>query len=151
MKSLHHDADFEEIKSRFAKLRADSQPRWGKMNAAQMLHHCSLVLNIPLKKTVLPKTGFIVRTIGIITKNEMKLLGNGIPPNMPTYEVLLSGENCSFEECRSRLLETMENYWVCYCEGNLPNKHELFGKMKVSDWGFLEHKHLNHHLKQFKL
>jgi len=27
----------------------------------------------------------------------------------------------------------------------------LFGKMEERDWGFLEYKHLDHHLKQFNL
>jgi len=27
----------------------------------------------------------------------------------------------------------------------------FFGEMKEKDWGFMEYKHLNHHLKQFNV
>lgn len=149
MKSLHNEEDLEEIRRRLERLTEFSKPKWGRMNAAQMLKHCSLVLQIPLSKLKLPETGFLIRSIGVVTKNEMKIFGNGIPPNMPTYSILKCEEQVSFEECRINLNRDLDQYYSCFLEGNLPDEHELFGKMKVSDWGFLEHKHLHHHLKQF--
>lgn len=41
MGSIYNEADVEEILARIDKLKSDSKPLWGKMNAAQMLAHCS--------------------------------------------------------------------------------------------------------------
>lgn len=68
MKSLHNEEDLEEIRRRLERLTEFSKPKWGRMNAAQMLKHCSLVLQIPLSKLKLPETGFLIRSIGVVTK-----------------------------------------------------------------------------------
>ncbi len=119
------------------------------MNVAQMLCHCNKVLKVPLRKIVLPKTNFLIYAIGNFTKFEMKIFNNGIPPNMPTFRKLIVEENCNFEESREGLMETLDEFIRISNENKLPEKHELFGKMTKKDWGFMEYKHLNHHLKQF--
>ena len=149
LKTLNRKRDFEEIKFRISKLKDKDSSKWGRMNAAQMLQHCSLVLEIPLGKTILPKKGILIKTIGIITKKEMKFFNNGIPPNMPTYDILCVKSICCFESARKNLYATMDGYYELYESGKLPRYHELFGKMNPKDWGFLEYKHLHHHLKQF--
>ena len=121
------------------------------MNASQMLSHCDKVLKVPLGKVVLPKTNFLIYFIGNLTKIEMKIFNNGIPRNMPTFKKLVVEENCNFEESRANLLKSLDEFIKISSENKLPDKHELFGKMRKYCWGFLEYKHLNHHLKQFGL
>ncbi|WP_100376986.1 hypothetical protein [Chryseobacterium geocarposphaerae] len=121
------------------------------MNAAQMLYHCDLVLQIPLQKIELQKINYIFRAIGIITKKEMHIFNNGIPHNMPTFQKLIVNFECSFEEARNNLLKTLDFYWDSFEKQSLPKEHILFGAMKEKDWGFLEYKHLDHHLKQFNV
>jgi hypothetical protein len=41
MKSLSNTQDYAEIMTRLGKLQADSQRRWGRMTAHQMLCHLS--------------------------------------------------------------------------------------------------------------
>ena len=150
-KTLHNKVFFDEIKTRISNLSADSEKKWGKMNAAQMLHHCDLVLQIPLQKIELQKINYIFRVIGIITKKEMHIFNNGIPHNMPTFQKLIVNFECSFEEARNNLLKTLDFYWDSFEKQCLPKEHILFGTMKEKDWGFLEYKHLDHHLKQFNV
>lgn len=150
-KTLHNKHFFNEIIVRISKLSADSERKWGKMNVAQMLHHCDLVLQIPLQKVELQKINYIFRTIGIITKKEMQIFNNGIPHNMPTFQKLIVNFECNFEEARSHLLKTLDLYWEAFEKERLPKEHVLFGTMKKKDWGFLEYKHLDHHLKQFNV
>ena len=50
MKSFFEDGVYEEITSRIDKLSSTTQPKWGKMNVGQMLHHCQMPLNIILEK-----------------------------------------------------------------------------------------------------
>ena len=148
-KSLFNENDLAEIKVRISLLEVSAKSKWGKMNASQMLCHCDKILQVGLGKIILPKRNFIIKTIGIITKTEMKIFNNGILPNMPTFKEVKVFENCNFEKSRVDLLTTLDEFLEKSEKGNLLSHHELFGKMTKYDWGFLEYKHLNHHLKQF--
>ncbi|KUJ56189.1 hypothetical protein AR686_10620 [Chryseobacterium aquaticum subsp. greenlandense] len=121
------------------------------MNAAQMLCHCDLILQIALKKLKLPKINFVFKTIGILTKKEIQIFNNGIPHNMPSFQKVIVNFECDFEQTKPRLINTLNEYWEAYQKGDLAKDHALFGAMKEKDWGFLEYKHLDHHLKQFNV
>ncbi|WP_294210887.1 DUF1569 domain-containing protein [uncultured Chryseobacterium sp.] len=148
-KSLHDPACFGELITRISCLTEDSEAQWGKMDVCQMMRHCDLVLQIPLYKINLPEINPIFRTIGRITKNEMKIFNNGIPRNMPTFQKLIVNFECDFKESKENLLNTMKEYLTAFDNKRLPGRHILFGSMTPEDWGFLEFKHLDHHLKQF--
>lgn len=150
-KTLHNKYFFDEIKVRISNLSADSEKKWGQMNAAQMLNHCDLVLQVPLQNIKLPQINPVFKAIGVLTKKEMQIFNNGIPHNMPTFQKLIVNFECSFEETRNKLLKTLDLYWEAFEKERLPKEHVLFGTMKKKDWGFLEYKHLNHHLKQFNV
>lgn len=121
------------------------------MKVAQMLAHCELILQVPLKKITLRKTNFVIRTIGILTKKEIWMFNNGIPHNMPSFQKLIVNFDCDFETAKVKLLDTLHEYLKAYEQHILPDDHALFGQMNEKDWGFLEYKHLNHHLKQFNI
>ncbi len=148
-KSLHNSRDFDEIVIRIAQLSENSKKKWGRMEVAQMLTHCELILKVPLKKIILPKTNFAIRIVGILTKKEIQVFNNGIPHNMPSFQKLIVNFECDFEAAKMNLLKTLDEYVNAYELHQLPDDHVLFGKMNEQDWGFLEYKHLNHHLKQF--
>nr|WP_314490953.1 DUF1569 domain-containing protein [uncultured Chryseobacterium sp.] len=148
-KSLHNRKDFDEIVARITLLSEHSQRKWGRMKVAQMLTHCELILQVPLKKIILPKTNFVIRAIGILTKKEIQMFNNGIPPNMPSFQKLIVNFDCDFETAKMNLLKTLNEYVKAFENHQLPDSHALFGQMNEKDWGFLEYKHLNHHLKQF--
>jgi len=150
-KSLHNRKDFDEIIERISHLSENSPRKWGKMNAAQMLCHCDLILQIALKKLKLPKINFVFKTIGILTKKEIQIFNNGIPHNMPSFQKVIVNFECDFEQTKLRLINTLHEYWEVYQKGDLAKDHALFGAMTEKDWGFLEHKHLDHHLKQFNV
>lgn len=149
MKSLHNENDFNEIKKRIASLSENSERKWGRMKTAQMLRHCNLILQIPLKKIELPEINFILRAIGICTKKEMQIFNNGIPHNMPGFRKVIVNFECDFEQEKFKLLKTLDDYQEAFKKRQFPDRHVLFGKMRDKDWGFLEYKHLDHHLKQF--
>lgn len=116
-----------------------------------MLHHCRLVLEIPAGKVVLPRKNMFVRLIGICAKREMAIFNNGIPRNMPTFEVIRCTDAGDFESEKTALLNALEEYCQLAQENTLPESHELFGKLTRDQWSFLEYKHLHHHLKQFNV
>ncbi|WP_294232083.1 DUF1569 domain-containing protein [uncultured Chryseobacterium sp.] len=148
-KSLHHPTDFKEIKIRISRLHKNSPAKWGKMDVCQMMRHCSCVLQVPQNKLTLPPINKVFRMIGTATKIEMQLFNNGIPRNMPTFQKLIINFECDFDEEKQNLLKTLDDYLMYFKNGSLPDHHVLFGKMGEKDWGFLEYKHLDHHLKQF--
>lgn len=115
------------------------------------MRHCNYVLQVPLKKIELPAINPFFRAIGILTKLEMQIFNNGIPRNMPTFQKLIINFECDFDKEKENLLKTLDEYRINFENKNLPCYHVLFGKMKEKDWGFLEYKHLNHHLKQFNV
>ncbi|MCW3162340.1 DUF1569 domain-containing protein [Chryseobacterium oryctis] len=151
VKNLHNRVYFNEIIERISLLSENSQRKWGKMTVSQMLKHCDLILQIPLKRIEIPKINIFFQYIGILTKIEIQIFNNGIPHNMPTFQKVIVTFECDFEEAKQNLLKTLEQYWDAYQNENLPEKHNLFGKMNEKDWGILEYKHLNHHLKQFNV
>ncbi|WP_089792790.1 DUF1569 domain-containing protein [Chryseobacterium wanjuense] len=136
---------------RISNLSENSQKRWGKMDVCQMMRHCNYVLQIPLGKIELPPVNALFKTIGIITKIEMQIFNNGIPRNMPTFQKLIVNFECDFNDEKENLLKTLDEYRNTFKQGKLPDHHVLFGKMTEKDWGFLEYKHLHHHLKQFNV
>jgi hypothetical protein len=149
--SLHNPVYFNKIVERISQLTENSHRKWGKMDVSQMLCHCNLVLQVPLQKIDLPNINILFETIGAVTKVEMQIFNNGIPRNMPTFKKLIVNFECDFEDSRTQLLKTLNEYQLAYEKHNLPQKHSLFGSMIEKDWGFLEYKHLNHHLKQFNV
>lgn len=149
MKSLFNPEDLEETRNRIFLIKENFEPKWGRMNAAQMFRHCDKILQVALGKLILPKRNLLIQTIGIITKIEMKIFNNGIPGNMPTFDKVKVSENCNFEKSRENLLKTLDEFIRKAEKNNLLSEHQLFGKMTKQDWGFLEYKHINHHLKQF--
>ncbi|WP_317165967.1 DUF1569 domain-containing protein [Chryseobacterium cheonjiense] len=150
-KSLHNPAHFDEITQRIRRLNQNSVAIWGKMDVCQMMRHCNYVLQVPLQKIELPEINRLFAMIGRVTKWEIQIFNNGIPRNMPTFQKLIINFDCDFEEEKENLLKTLDEYRICFENNNLPDHHVLFGTMKEKDWGFLEYKHLHHHLKQFNV
>jgi hypothetical protein len=150
-KSLHDPVYFEEVRNRISMLTENSPRKWGKMTASQMLKHCDLVLKVALRKVELPAVNILFKTIGAATKIEMQVFNNGIPRNMPTFQKLIVNFECDFDESKTNLLNTLNEFRTASEKKDLPNRHRLFGTMTEKDWGFLEYKHLDHHLKQFNV
>ncbi|MDN3693229.1 DUF1569 domain-containing protein [Chryseobacterium tructae] len=150
-KHLNNSIYYQEIIDRISGLSANSQRKWGKMDVCQMLTHCDLVLQVALRKIELPRINFIFEAIGTITKLEMYVFNNGIPRNMPTFQKLIVNFDCDFDESKTNLLKTLAEFREACTNKKLPESHRLFGNMTEKDWGFLEYKHLDHHLKQFNV
>ena len=110
MKSLFNPEDLEETRNRIFLIKENFEPKWGRMNAAQMFRHCDKILQVALGKLILPKRNLLIQTIGIITKIEMKIFNNGIPRNMPTFDKVKVSENCNFEKSRENLLKTLDEF-----------------------------------------
>ena len=67
MKNLFEAARVDEVKTRIAVLRPDSERQWGIMNAAQAVEHCSRGFELALGER-LPQRLLIGRIIGGLVK-----------------------------------------------------------------------------------
>jgi len=123
MKNLYNEADKNEILNRLENLKVDAVRQWGKMNIVQMLAHLNVSLETSLGKNF-PKRAFIGRLIGKLVKKRF-INDQPMPKKLITLFYNNGREKCS------------------------QHPHSFFGKLTPDEWGILQWKHFDHHLRQF--
>ena len=145
MNSLFESETFESVLKRLENLSPDAKPQWGKMNAAQMLHHCQKPFEIAveerdfgLKPNILAKLFF------------KKSLYDDSPfrKNLPTVKAFKVADEKDFDTERTKLRERITAFYALREKQNWKS-HPVFGSFTPEQWGKLEYKHLDHHLAQF--
>jgi len=148
MKNLYDPARLAEIKDRIARLAPDSRREWGKMNAPQMLAHCSTAVEWAVGDTRPPRM-FLGRLIGTLIRN--KVVGDDAPlrRNTPTAPTLIiTGERDLAKE-RQRLQTLLDRFTSAGPSGCTTHPHSFFGRLTPEQWAILMYKHIDHHLRQF--
>ncbi len=64
MKNLFEASVANQVKTRLGKLESQSERRWGKMTAAQMLAHCSVSMQWAVGEVVPEKGALAARLMG---------------------------------------------------------------------------------------
>ena len=133
---------------RLDKLTAATVPKWGKMNAAQMLAHLNIAYSSADIDTA-PKNGWM-------TKLMMKLFVKGIvvgdkpyAKNSRTAPNFIIANERDFEKEKTMLtqnIKTTEAKGLAYFEGR---ENPAFGKLTGKEWSNLFGKHIEHHFEQF--
>ena len=147
MKSLFDDQAFEEINRRLSALEPDATPLWGKMSAGQMVWHCQFPLRIAIENKDTEVGGNpLVRWFF------KKSLYNDRPwrKNLPTAPMLKATEPKDFEREFPKLQQLIGDFHSLKHRGQW-NPHPMFGSFTHGQWGQLQYKHLDHHLRQFGL
>ena len=145
MKSIFEQNTYNEIKKRLDNLSEDAQPQWGKMNVGQMVHHCQAPLNIILeKKDYGLKPNWFVKTFF------KKSLYNDKPwkKGLPTAPAFKETEPRNFDEEKKTLENLMDQLVEQKDRDDWPI-HPMFGVFTKDQWGQMQYKHLDHHLRQF--
>jgi hypothetical protein len=145
MKSFFDDGVYEEISSRLNKLDSNSKPVWGKMNSAQMLHHCQMPLNI-----ILGKEDYGVKPNWLINLLFKKSMYSDKPwrKNLPTAPGFNITEDKDFETELNEIKNLLKEL-NSIRDRKKWKPHPAFGKLSKDQWGKMQYKHLDHHLKQF--
>lgn len=142
--SLNSPEVFQACVERIHALQADTQPKWGKMSAAQMLAHCAEIAEVSEGKP-LHDTPFMVRLLrGMIRR--MVVGDKPYPRNSRTHPQYVQTEQRDFAAEKQRLLDAMEAFRQ---KGPTSGSHPLFGTMTAEERGWAAYKHLDHHLQQF--
>lgn len=149
MRHLFEAESADEIKQRLQQLRPDSRRQWGKMNATQMLAHCSAGLEMALGQ-IRPPRMTIGRFMGPLVK-PMALMENAeMRRNVPTAkELVVESNDLNFGKERVRLGELIDCFVAAGSGGCTTHPHFFFGRLNPEEWSILAYKHLDHHLRQF--
>jgi len=138
----------ETVIERIEKLKPETQPLWGKMNAAQMLAHCCVAYEMVYTDKH-PKPGFFM---GFILKSfvkKMVVTDKPYPKNSKTAPVFLISDEKDFEAEKTRLVDYIRETQVLGAyifDGKMSHS---FGELSANEWNNMFYKHLDHHLKQF--
>ncbi len=148
MKNLFEAPTADEIKKRIARVKPDSERRWGTMNAAQALAHCSAAMEWAVGDKTPPRM-LLGRIVGAMVKP--MVLGNDEPMrrNSPTAKDLLVMDARDLETERERLCGLIDRFVAAGPPGCTAHPHTFFGRLTPEQWAALTYKHLDHHLRQF--
>ncbi|NJB72770.1 hypothetical protein GGR42_003261 [Saonia flava] len=145
MKSIFDESSYNEITERLGKLNENSKRGWGKMSVGQMAWHCQYPLKIAVEnKSKKVKGNPIFRWFfkkSMYNDKHWK-------KNLPTAPQLKTSEEKNFTYEVQKLQELVNK---CHAvkERKEWNPHPLFGHLTREQWGQMQYKHLDHHLRQF--
>src|SRR5712672_2261036 len=149
MKNLFDAAMANQVKTRLGKLEPQSERRWGKMTAAQMLAHCSVSMQWAVGELVPEKGPLPVRLMGRLVKPMVFRNEDPLRKNSPTAKSLIVADERDLGNERDRLSGLIDKFAAGGAVGCTRNPHSFFGKMTPEELAILMYKHLDHHLRQF--
>lgn len=137
-----------QLIARLNQLTMQSQPKWGKMNVAQMLAHCNVTYEY-IFESKYAKPNFLMRWV--LKKFVKPIVVNEVPykQNGPTGKDFLVSAQQDFENEKQRLISFVhktKDLGSSHFEGL---ESHSFGKLTAIEWNNMMYKHLDHHLRQF--
>ncbi len=147
MANIFDRQDNETLLRRIGNLSEVSQPLWGTMTVSQMLHHCQKPMEVATGKLIL-KRGLIGLLFGKMAKKSF-LNKPEFKKNLPTVPEFKSARTPDFDGERLMLLGLVKRFGDEGPSVIANKKHPFFGEMNDDEWGILNYRHLDHHLRQF--
>ncbi|MCB0447805.1 MAG: DinB family protein [Gelidibacter sp.] len=148
MQTLFDNQTYQEVLQRIENLDEHSQPVWGQMDVAQMLNHCQRPLEVANGRlTFTEKPGFAKKLVFKFFKPQMY---NDKPwkQNIPTVKDFKVEQAKPFVEEKQKLKEVLSEFNKKDLNLHWP-KHPFFGEFTTEQWGKMQYKHIDHHLRQF--
>lgn len=145
MHTLFDPTARQAILARIDRLRADGQPRWGRMNAGQMIVHLTAQLRaglgeLPCTPKRTPMNNWLMRRLVIYVIPW--------PKGSPTAPEFLAQPTATWDEDLAALRSAIDRFGARDPHGPWP-QHPAFGPLTGRMWGALAWRHLDHHLRQF--
>lgn len=145
MKSIFNTEAHNEIMSRLELVDENSKANWGKMNVAQMAWHCQGPFNIMLEKNDYDlKPNWLAKVFFKKSLYNDKLWRK----NLPTARFLKTKDDKDFNTEKSKLQELITETYA-HRDKTEWKPHPGFGYFTADQWGQMQYKHLDHHLRQF--
>lgn len=144
MNSLFEADAYDEIKARIDKLTPETSNEWGKMDAAQMLHHCQFPLKTALKSEYQkPRVSLMARFFKKSLYSDRQWR-----KNLPTPKKFKVLDARDFDAEKQTLGELIDAFHSRRDQQEW-NPHPMFGNFSKEQWGKMQYKHLDHHLRSF--
>ena len=145
MKSIFEELSYNEILKRLNSLTQDSKGLWGKMTVGQMVWHCQFPLKIGIKNDANEKYPNLLAKLFF-----KKAMYNDKMwrKNLPTAPALKAKEAKDFK-IEVEILNQLVKEFHLLKDRKEWNPHPMFGKLTPEQWGKMQYKHLDHHLRQF--
>ena len=140
----------KEMVQRIQGLRPDTPPRWGKMNATEMLLH----LNKVHQQVLSPATANVKKTTfkQLLVRWLVLYLMPRYPKGAKTPAVFNTKGTVNqdaFDEQKNVFTELMHRFATH--QKSIEHYHPYFGALSTRQWGLSSWKHADHHLRQFGL
>lgn len=146
MKSIFNIETENEIIARIKTLTPENKALWGKMNVYQMVKHCTLCEDMYLGKLKIKRV-FIGKLIGGMVLKQVLKDDKPFSKGSPTSKLLTTTvDSGDLEQQKSEWINRIREY-KNYQEQNFV--HPFFGPMTKEQIGYLDYKHIDHHLRQF--
>ena len=146
--SVFEETTVKENKDRLHRLTPESEPRWGKMNVAQMLAHLNVAYDLETG-AIDAKPNFLFRWLARTFAKPMVTGPKPYPKNMRTAPVFLVPAEQDFERERNKLIAHVERVAAGGEKYYAGKENPSFGKLTAAEWSTLFQKHMDHHLQQF--
>lgn len=146
MKSVLDPSARAEIISRIQNVSDGHTARWGKMNAFQMLKHCTICDDMLLGKLPIKRV-LIGRLIGPMLLKKILKDDRPFGKNSPTSPLLkTTADNGDTSLQKEEWIGRIRQYAGYDAPGFV---HPFFGPMTREQIGIFAYKHADHHLRQF--
>jgi hypothetical protein len=148
MKTLLDPAMAASIRERMARLTPDTRPRWGRMNAAQMVCHLTDGFRVALGEVPVafkpnPLTFYPLRWLLVYVLPAPKGKIQTTPEFQQTRPADWGADMQAWLDACDRFVQRAESADPRW------GVHPVFGPLTTREWGRLAHVHTNHHLTQF--
>ena len=145
MKSIFDTEAHQEILNRIENLNENAAANWGKMNVGQMAWHCQGPFNIMLEKN---DYGMKPSWFAKVFFKKSLYNDKAWRKNLPTAKFLKTKDQKDFNAEKPKLINLINEVYSKRDKKEW-KEHPAFGYFTNDQWGQMQYKHLDHHLKQF--
>jgi hypothetical protein len=151
MENLFDKQNKEEILKRILKIDKSHLPKWGEMNAHQMIVHLSDPLRVALKERNIRLIESDLSNPPFNIQVSQTLPWPKNSPTIPEFDQNGNGtELADFDEDKKILLDLFERFSLLE-DGDPVPTHPIFGYLTNEEWARTMWRHFDHHLTQFGL
>jgi Protein of unknown function (DUF1569) len=147
VKTLWHPDSRAALRQRIDRLTPATQPLWGRMNAGEMVLHCTAGMRLGLGELPAKPRNSVFRYWPL---KHLFVYWVPFPKSAPApREVVTRGKEVGdWAESVAALHATLERFAERNPRAAWP-VHPVFGPLTGKAWGALGWRHLDHHLRQF--
>lgn len=143
--SLWNETDRQTLLQRFDRLEPAMRPRWGRMNAMQMITHLTEWMRMATGELPsAPRRKFMRYPV----VKQMIIYWMPWPKGVPTAPELLERKAAGWEAEHAAFAGYLKSFGELRKKSDWP-EHPVFGILSTGEWGVLGYRHTDHHLRQF--